>query len=536
MASSTTPETTPRTRRRARHIYDNYYIGPARDQNILEIWAYTDKISYFPGETIKLHSNTTAEFWDIEIARDGATYEIVYTAEGLTGKHYKTPQDCSVNGCDWPVSLEIKIEENWKSGGYLFTLKGHRDGETVEEHHLVIIKASKNSPKSKLLLLCATGTWISYNCWGGSNAYEGITGPEKNQFSPCLSTQRPWTRGFCKLPKGAPRPLLEVPSVPDAMVRYPYMEWAYAYGYSKKYASAGWASYERHFAIWAEEQGYELDIATLHDLDLSSEILTNYKCVAFVGHDEYWSNRMRDHLDQWVDQGGKVARFAGNFLWQIRLEDEGKKQICYKHRAQKEDPIMSTDQPHLMTGLWDLSPVNRPSPETFGANALKGVYTGLGNCIGRGSGGYTIYRPEHWAFENCNIGFGDILGGKSRIFGYEVDGLEYEIRDDLPYPTGEDGAHQDIEILGMGFATMTEADHKIWGEEYYISNHDLAIIPEELRKKAIRGNGVMIHWKKGAGEIFNAATCEWIMGLTRKDQQIEQVTRNVLNRFLSSTT
>lgn len=36
------------------------------------------------------------------------------------------------------------------------------------------------------------------------------------------------------------------------MTRYPYMEWAYAYGYSKKYASAGWASYERRFARWAE--------------------------------------------------------------------------------------------------------------------------------------------------------------------------------------------------------------------------------------------------------------------------------------------
>jgi hypothetical protein len=53
------------------------------------------------------------------------------------------------------------------------------------------------------------------------------------------------------------------------MTRYPYMEWAYAYGYSKKYASAGWASYERHFARWAEAAGYDLDFATLHDLHRS---------------------------------------------------------------------------------------------------------------------------------------------------------------------------------------------------------------------------------------------------------------------------
>ena len=51
------------------------------------------------------------------------------------------------------------------------------------------------------------------------------------------------------------------------MTRYPYMEWAYAYGYSKKYASAGWASYERHFAHWAETMGYDLDFATQDELD-----------------------------------------------------------------------------------------------------------------------------------------------------------------------------------------------------------------------------------------------------------------------------
>ena len=36
------------------------------------------------------------------------------------------------------------------------------------------------------------------------------------------------------------------------------------------------------------------------------------------------------------------------------------------------------------------------------------------------------------------------------------------------------------------------------------------------------------------GEVFTAATCEWVMGLTRRDRQVEQVTRNVLNRFLAS--
>ena len=30
-----------RTRARARHILDHYYIGPARTADVLEIWGYT---------------------------------------------------------------------------------------------------------------------------------------------------------------------------------------------------------------------------------------------------------------------------------------------------------------------------------------------------------------------------------------------------------------------------------------------------------------------------------------------------------------
>jgi hypothetical protein len=133
------------------------------------------------------------------------------------------------------------------------------------------------------------------------------------------------------------------------MVRYPYMEWAYAYGYSKKYASAGWASFERHFVRWAEGEGYDFDVVALHDLESDPALLSRYACAVFVGHDEYWSANMRDAVDNYVDGGGNVARFAGNFLWQTRIEDEGRRQICYKYTAD-QDTLAGTDQAHLVTG------------------------------------------------------------------------------------------------------------------------------------------------------------------------------------------
>jgi hypothetical protein len=128
----------------------------------------------------------------------------------------------------------------------------------------------------------------------------------------------------------------------------------------------------------------------------------------------------------------------------------------------------------LVTGAWELGPVNRPGALSFGVNALQGIYAGLGRCAGGGSGGFTVYRPGHWAFAGTGLGYGDQLGAASRIFGYEVDGLDYHMEDGLPFPTGNDGGSLDITILAMGLATNIETDNRIWGETQYIGASDAA--------------------------------------------------------------
>ncbi len=532
-----------RGRRRARHVDDNYYVGTAVDSKQLEIWGYTDQISYQPGDTVDCHISSNGDQWSIEVRRDDANSDPVYQQSELTCEHFKTPDNCSVSGCKWPVTHQFTIAENWSSGVYLITLTTTRGRDSVEEHHLIVVRRANRQPAKSILLLCATPTWVAYNCWGGSNAYEGLCGPQGNEFSPELSLLRPWTRGFCKLPAGAPRSIPEFPPSPGTMVRYPYMEWAYAYGFSKKYASAGWASYEKHFADWAESEGYELDFATLHDLDREADLLDDYRCVVLVGHDEYWSANMRDHMDRWVESGGRAARFAGNFMWQIRIENEGHTQTCYKYIADSDDPVKNTEINHLLTGAWEDPQIHRPGAWTFGANASRGIYAGLGLCAGRGTGGFTIYRPDHWSLANSHLGFGDVLGSQSRIFGYEVDGLDHTVVDGLPVPTGTDGADSSITIIGMGLASNDETNQQLWGEEYYIGDSETHWIAEQIYRdqspetidKVKRGNGVMIHWSRGKGEVFNAATCEWVMGLSRRDPQVEQVTRNVLNQFTGST-
>lgn len=46
------------------------------------------------------------------------------------------------------------------------------------------------------------------------------------------------------------------------------------------------------------------------------------------------------------------------------------------------------------------------------------------------------------------------------------------------------------------------------------------------------GSGMIVHMPRGKGEVFTAGSCEWVMGLAKGDFCAQQITRNVLDRFL----
>ena len=519
-------------------VLTNYYEAPARDPDTNEIWCYCDRPVYSPGDTINLHVSTTAKTYTLEIVLEALETVVVYTQEGLPGKRHDTPVDASVTGCGWPVSFELKIPREWRSGAYRVTCRAESGkGESLVHHFMFMLRSIEGGRQERLLLVSSTGTWCAYNNWGGSNHYEGITGPEAKDFSPLLSLERPLPTGFVVLPDDAPRAALAYTPAHDEPVSYPHMEWAYANGYSKKYASAGWASYERHFMRWATGAGYEVDIISQYDLQLRPEVVEDYPCLVFVGHDEYWSWEMRDTVDDFVNTGGRVARFAGNFMWQTRLEDEGRRQVCYKSRAGREDPQGTTRR---ITTSWEHPQIDRPGALTFGLNAIRGVYVGWGGCVAFGAGGFPIYRPEHWCFEGTGLGYGDVLGARSRIFAYEVDGLDYVIRNGLPYPSGEEQVPDGLEILALGLASNIEVARAVDSSSLFLSSDDAELhaeilygeITPETMGLAGRGSGMIVSFKRGRGEVFHAGSVEWVAGLLRKDPQVERVTRNVLSRFL----
>lgn len=527
---------------RHKAVRTHYYEYPGMDGERGEIWCYSDRFSYAPGETVILFVSSTAPAYDLVVARDGATETLVLARQNLSSHWQETPEHCSVDGCGWQDSFSFAIPEDWPSGAYRLTLTAEgRDGAPIRCHHLFILRPPVARRPGRILQIAATGTWTAYNTWGGSNHYEGITGPDRNQYSVRVSTQRPWCRGFVVLPPEAPRVPLEVDMPPGTVPRYPHMEWAYATGHSKKYASAGWASYDSHFFRWAERAGYGVDLATQHELHFHPELLEGYDCAVFVGHDEYWTWEMRDAVDRFVERGGHAARFAGNFMWQTRLDNEGTQQVCYKYRARSEDPVYQTGDTSRATNCWEAPEIGRPGSATFGLNSSNGVYAGWGGCAPRGARGFPIYRPEHWAFAGTGLFYGDLLGADSHIYGYEVDGLDYEIRHGRPYPSPTSGAPQELEILALGMASQVEEADFLSIEDQFFGDEDGRFIAETLYgeasdenlEKVRYSNGMIVNFPKGKGEVFHAGTCEWVAGLLRRDAMVEKVTHNVLKRAIN---
>ena len=502
------------------HYYEVASDDPIRPQ----VWAYTDALSYAPGDRLTLHAMSSAASAQLTIARDGLTPETVLQTT-IETRFAPTPADASVNGCDWPVALTHPIPTDWKSGVYIVTLTipGH------QSQHMFVLRAAE--PTAKIAMILATGTWCAYNDWGGSNHYQGLTGPEGGAFAPHVSLLRPWATGFVSWPDDAPRiphasPLLSRP-------RYPHMDYARAKGISKKYASSGWAAFERPFALWCEGQGITLDYLTQHDLHRDPLALQGYARALIVGHDEYWTWEMRDHLEAWVDAGGELARFAGNFFWQTRLSEDLSTQTCFKTTAEDADPMAHTNR---ITSYWDHPRAARPAVATMGLTGSMGVYAGWSRCAAHGSGGFTVYRPEHWVMNGTGLGYGDVLGGASKVFGYEVDGIDYTMTHGLPFAAEGTGLQGDHTIIGLSPATTLAHSTGPHDVDYFIGTLDAEEVAQQVYGRvdaetmglASRGNGCMVVYRRGKGAVFNAASCEWVAGLIGRERPVEQVTRTVL--------
>lgn len=479
--------------------------------------AYCWPPSVARGEPTALHVSTDSGVFDVEVAREGSQREVFWRAERVRAGDHPTPEDASANGCDWPSAIEIPVGD-WRSGYYAVTLTA---GD--ERHHAFLVVRPDPSDPAPIALVLSTTTWHAYNDWGGPSLYTGGTR---------VSFRRPFALGFLVKPEPIGRMMQPEPDR-EAMG---FRRWARAHGVSDWCGGAGWFTYERTFARWAERNGFRVDVATGPDLEQHPHVLEGARLFVSAGHDEYWTWGMRDTVDAFVGRGGNGAILSGNTcFWQVRLDEDHAGMTAYKYRAD-EDPVLGTSDQHLLTGCWSDRRIGRPETTTIGLTFTRGGYARYGLGAPESPGGYTVHRPDHWAFEGTGLGAGDPFGDEDAIAAYECDGCAFELDDGRPTPTGVDGAPEGLEILATAPAHLWargEQPTRYAHEPGELETCSAAVFgdasPEHLAELG-DGHAVMVAFeRRGGGTVVNVGATDWVLGLN--DPVVERVTRNVLERL-----
>ncbi len=426
--------------------------NPGYASGVIE--GYASLTSVNRGGQIKLFVNTAESSYTIDIFRlghyGGLGGRRMLPSIRRTGTVQIRPSPDSVTGvieCAWldPYVLAIPNSSDptdWMSGIYLAKLTA---GTSGKQQYIVFV-VRDDGRASDLIMAEAVTTYQAYNVWGGKSLYGTVT------------------------------------SRTDSVNRARKVSFDRPYYGDETYGSGDLLIWEAPMLRWLEANGYDVSYATNLDVHRDPSLLLTHKAFLSVGHDEYWSWEMRDHVEAARDRGVSLGFFSGNVAyWQIRFEpaslsgDPDRVVVGYKEDV-KSDPLYPTDR---STTRFRDSPVYRPE------HAMIGV-----GLITQARPAFVVEDASHWAFTGTGLQNGGRLVNPdgSTFLGYEVD--------------------------AMGPATPAGAQR-------------LAHSP--VNAAAANFADTVVYTAPSGATVFASGSIGW----SQTVPQIQQITRNVLARFIS---
>ncbi|MDO9116414.1 MAG: hypothetical protein Q7U39_00530 [Nitrospira sp.] len=426
----------------------------------------------------------------VAIHRLGAEATLVWSASAWVPPK-AIPPDASERGCGWDDGesgqVSFEVPAGWSSGFYRITMSpSSSDGRARDGEAFFVVRAPDSVPQVSTLLLVSTNTYGAYNNYGASTA-AGIVTTRGGFYDQAreVSFHRPLPAGFLS----------------------PY-DCRRSHDPSRQSPYAGWDKWEWPFVQWAERNKIVLDYATNEDLERDPGLLSRYRLVLSVGHDEYWSMGMRGALDRYIRAGGNAAFFSGNVCYRnVRLDLAGSRLI------------LEGDMDGV--ALWS----HRDGP-----NQPENRLTGVSFCYGALRPDpipYTIYHPKHWMFEG--LWPGGYRPGQFPLvgcIGYECDGCDIEWAGGVPAASHRDGTPANFQILGLAPGRMPDYEATVHSNALFGRGDGFTPWGRDLRQ----GAAVLGLWADG-GTVVTVGCTEWARHLD--DPLVTQITRNIIRRLAS---
>lgn len=371
-----------------------------------EIEGFAERTSINSGDPINLDVSTSAPTFRAEAYRmgyyHGSGARLIWSSPDTAGARQAKPSFTSnVNMIEahWAPSLTVATQ-GWPEGDYLFKLVA-----STGKQHYVPLTVRNDSSTSAYVILNAVTTWQAYNLWGGYSLYEGKNGngSDFDHRSRIVSFDRPYTLG-------------------DGAGDFLGLE----------------------FPLVSLTESLGLDVSYLTDVDIHQrpEALLARRAVLSLGHDEYYSLKMRNALQTARDQGVNLAFLGANAIYRhIRFEPSpigpDRHQIDYKSAG--GDPLYGKDDADV-TVSWRDPPNNDPESQIIGnfyqCNPVRADMV--------------IVDPANWLFAGTGVVAGQRL--------HDVVGSEYDRYDArVPGPSNvEILAHSPLTCHGRAdFADAT---------------------------------------------------------------------------------
>jgi hypothetical protein len=254
--------------------------------------GYVGKISFNPGETIKLYySRNTIKSDSFSIRpleKDTTIAKVLCAARPQKVRRIKPWK----NGFGYSISSLLKLA-SLKSGIYLF------------DNRIPFIIKPKES-KHEILVVVPTNEFAANNMSGGKGLHAA---KKRRKPANVISFNRP-------------------ENVTDYEALVPLIKFFNS--------DTSW-----HVGFIAEK-----------DLE-NSVAFSGVRLLIIAGNSSHWTRRARTNFDKYLDKGGNALVFSENFMkWQVRYRQKGTQMICHKRKFTDliQDPYLKTttwDEPSL---------------------------------------------------------------------------------------------------------------------------------------------------------------------------------------------